>query len=309
MSAWGERASFLAYRFGAAAAQAIPLQVAVPIAQGIGRVAAHFAADRRLIVERNLRRTRGPDLDGAALRRAVGDTFAAYGRYWLELFRLERDAPTAVEPRFEAVGWEHIEAGLAAGRGVILALPHLGGFDTAAAWLAGRGVPPTVVVEPVQPPELFEWFARVRSAIGMEVIPLGPDAGRLILRALARNRIVCLLSDRDLVGDGVVVELFGEQTTMPGGPATLAFRSGAPLLPVGTYYRPHGRHFAAIGPPVPVERTGRLRDDVARVTQALAGRFEELVRAAPEQWHLMQPNWESDRIALAGRAARRGRSR
>jgi KDO2-lipid IV(A) lauroyltransferase len=306
MSAWGERASFHAYRAGAAIAQAIPLPLAVPLAEGIGRGAARLAGDRRLIVERNLRRTRGPDLEGAALRRAVGDTFAAYGRYWLELFRLERDAPDAVAPRFEAVGWEHIEDGLDAGRGVILALPHLGGFDFAAAWLAGRGAPPTVVVEPVQPPELFEWFARVRGSIGMEVVPLGPGAGRTILRALDRNRVVCLLSDRDLVGDGVAVELFGERTTMPGGPATLAFRTGAPLLPVATYYRPHARHFAKIGPPLPVERAGRLRDDVARVTQTLAGRFEELVRAAPEQWHLMQPNWESDRIALAARAARRG---
>jgi KDO2-lipid IV(A) lauroyltransferase len=177
---------------------------------------------------------------------------------------------------------------------VILALPHLGGFDFAAGWLAGRGAAPTVVVEPVEPPELFEWFASVRAAIGMEVVPLGPDAGRAILRALKANRVVCLLSDRDLAGDGVPVDFFGERTTMPGGPATLALRAGAPLLPVGVYFRPHGRHFAQIGPPLPVQREGRLRDDVGRITQELAHRFEELIREAPEQWHLMQPNWPSD---------------
>jgi KDO2-lipid IV(A) lauroyltransferase len=301
------RASYVAYRAGAALAQALPLPVAEPLAEAAGRARAPFRPGRWRGVGRYLRRVTDAPLDGAALRRAVGDTFAAYGRYWLELFRLERDASLAVEPRFEAVGWEHIEAGLARGKGVVLALPHLGGFDFAAAWLAGRGAPPTVVVEPVEPPELFEWFAGVRRSIGMEVVPLGPDAGRAILRALRDNRVVCLLSDRDLGGDGIEVDLFGERTTMPAGPATLALRTGAPLVPTATYFRPHGRHFAVIGPPLPVEREGRLRDDVARVTQSLATRFEDLVRAAPEQWHLMQPNWESDRRALAASSDRRCR--
>jgi KDO2-lipid IV(A) lauroyltransferase len=131
----------------------------------------------------------------------------------------------------------------------------------------------------------------------MEVVPLGAQAGPAVLRALRANRIVCLLSDRDLAGDGVSVELFGERTTMPGGPATLALRTGAPLVPAGVYFRPRGGHFAKIGPPLSVQREGRLRDDVARVTQDLAHRFEELIRMAPEQWHLMQPNWPSDHVA------------
>jgi KDO2-lipid IV(A) lauroyltransferase len=105
---------------------------------------------------------------------------------------------------------------------------------------------------------------------------------------------VCLLSDRDLAGDGIEVEFFGERTTLPAGPATLAVRTGAPLVPAGVYFRDHGGHFAKIGPPLPVQREGRLRDDVGRITQDLARRFEELIRMAPEQWHLMQPNWPSD---------------
>jgi len=47
-----------------------------------------------------------------------------------------------------------------------------------------------------------------------------------------------------------------------------------------------------------VERSGRFRADVARVTQAIADELEVLIRAAPEQWHLMQPNWPSDHAAL-----------
>ena len=289
-----DRASYLAYRGAAALANVIPERVAMPIAEAAGRGLAPFLSGRRRIVARNLERATSGRLQGRALERAVSNTFASYGRYWLELFRLPRDARGSVEDRFEAQGWEHVETALEGGKGLILGLPHLGGFDFAAAWLAGRGVAPTVVVEPVEPPELFEWFAGVREAIGMEVVPLGADAGSAVLRALKANRIVCLLCDRDLAGDGVEVEFFGERTTMPGGPATLALRTGAPLVPAGVYFRPRGRHWAMIGPPIPVQREGRLRDDVARVTQDLARRFEELIRMAPEQWHLMQPNWPSD---------------
>jgi KDO2-lipid IV(A) lauroyltransferase len=106
---------------------------------------------------------------------------------------------------------------------------------------------------------------------------------------------VCLLCDRDLTGDGIEVEFLGERTTLPAGPATLALRSGAPLVAVGCYFRPHGRHEIRILEPIDTERKGRIRDDVARVTQDLAHRFEELIRAQPEHWHLMQPNWPSDR--------------
>lgn len=289
------RASYFAYRGAAAVANAVPERIARPIAEAAGRALAPFLRSRRRLVSRNQQRAT-PGIEGRALGRAVSATFASYGRYWLELFCLPRDAKVSVEPRFDSEGWEHIVAALDDGKGLILALPHLGGFDFAAAWLAGRGVAPTVVVEPVEPPELFTWFAGVREAIGMEVVPLGPEAGPAVLRALKANRIVCLLSDRDLAGDGIEVDFFGERTTLPAGPATLALRTGAPLVPAGVYFRAHGGHFAKIGPPLPVQRDGRLRDDVARITQDLARRFEELIRMAPEQWHLMQPNWPSDQL-------------
>jgi lauroyl/myristoyl acyltransferase len=151
------------------------------------------------------------------------------------------------------------------------------------------------VVEPVEPPALFDWFVEQRRAFGLDIVPLGPDVSSRILRALRDNRIVCLLCDRDLTGDGVQVEFFGETTTLPAGPATLALRTGAALLPVATYFAPGQDHRAQVLPAIPTQRDGRLREDVARITQALACEFERLIREAPEQWHLLQPNWPSDR--------------
>ena len=105
--------------------------------------------------------------------------------------------------------------------------------------------------------------------------------------------MVCLLCDRDLDGGGIEVEFFGERTTLPGGPATLALRTGAAVFPAPCTSRATG-HRAVVRDALDPTRTGRLRDDVARMTQDLAAELEELIRAAPEQWHLLQPNWPSD---------------
>jgi KDO2-lipid IV(A) lauroyltransferase len=74
----------------------------------------------------------------------------------------------------------------------------------------------------------------------------------------------------------------------------LALRGGAPLLPAGCYFRTRGRHETHILAPVSTARTGGIRDDLGRVTQTLAERFEDLIRVAPTHWHLLQPNWPSD---------------
>jgi KDO2-lipid IV(A) lauroyltransferase len=247
------------------------------------------------MVERHLKRV-NPRLRGAGLRVAVQQAFDYYARYYVESFRLPSMSNAAVARPFTIEGWERVLQGLEAGNGVILALPHLGGWEWAGRWMTDQGFKMTVVVEALDPPELFEWFADLRQDLGMTVVPTGPKAGPAVLKALRANETVCLLCDRDLERSGIPVEFFGEQTTLPAGPATLALRTGAVLLPVGCYFTSkYNGHHAVVRPAVPTVRRGEgLRDDIARVTEALARELEFLIRRAPEQWHLFQPNWPSD---------------
>jgi KDO2-lipid IV(A) lauroyltransferase len=284
----------LAYRAGASAAQLVPASAATPIARALGRFAAPLLPAQRKMAASHQRRA-GAEANGAAAK-AVEGVFDSYGRYWLEIFRLPAEVRAgAVAEHFRIEGFEHIEAGLARGKGVILALPHLGGWEWGGAWMALQGHRLLAVVERIEPPQLLSWFAEQRAAIGIDVVPLGPDVSRAVLQALRDNRIVCLLSDRDIEGDGVEVDFFGERTTLPGGPATLALRTGATLVPAAVYFRPGRDHLGVVRPPVEVERMGRLREDITRITQSLAYELEQLIRVAPEQWHLLQPNWPSDR--------------
>jgi phosphatidylinositol dimannoside acyltransferase len=287
-----------AYRSAAAYSRSVPRPVADLTAKALSRAAATVSAERRMLVARHLRRAR-PELEGRSLDKAVDATFDSYGRYWIDSFRLPGMSAAEVDFHFGVEGYEHLAESVAAGRGTILALPHLGGWEWAGFWLTQvQGLEVTVVVEPVEPPALFEFFADFRRQLGMHIVPLGPSAAGEVLRALKAGHVVCLLSDRDIIGDGVELEFFGETTTLPAGPATLALRTGAALLPVGCYFEGSHGHHAVVQPPLAAQREGRLRADVARVTGDLALRLEGLIRAAPEQWHLQQPNWPSDYEAL-----------
>ena len=290
-----DAATLGAYRLAALAARGLPGFAAQGLSPALGLGASFTNAERRAMIERHLRRA-DPTMGEARLRRAVQLAFDSYTRYWLESFRLPHLPRRTVDRGMRVEGYEHVEAGLALGNGIILALPHLGGWEWAGRWLADRGLGVTAVVEAIEPPELFDWFKALRNELGMNIVALGPDAGKEVLAALQRNDVVCLLSDRDIQRTGIEVGFFGETTTLPAGPATLALRTGAPLLPTAVYFtdRTDG-HFGVVRPPVDTRRSGeRLRLDITRVTQALASELEHLIRRAPYQWHLFQPNWPSD---------------
>jgi lauroyl/myristoyl acyltransferase len=188
---------------------------------------------------------------------------------------------------------------MAAGKGVIMALPHVGSWEFGGAFLATQGLPMTAVAERIEPPELFEFFVDQRAAMGLTIVPLDAASGSGVLSTLRRGGLVGLLSDRDVVGNGIEVEFFGETTTMPAGPATLALRTGAQLVTGAVYSGPGRDHRALVQPPLDTTRHGSLRQDVARLTQGIATRFEGLIRQAPDQWHVFQPLWLADRAAVS----------
>ena len=291
----GSQGAYYLYRALFTVGRYTPRPVGVALAHGAAAVSGAVLRDRRALIAGHLRRVSGGRLAGAELDRAVRAAFDSYARYWLESARAAGATPRRLDARAAASGLAHVDAGLAAGKGVILALPHLGSWDTAGAWLASTGYPLTVVAEPAQPRRLFEWFVDMRRRLGIEVVPLGPDAAPAVARTLRSGGMVALVSDRDLMGNGVEVDFFGEKTRLPAGPATLAIRTGAALLPCAVYLTPGGGFRAVVRPPVEIVRSGAgLRADVRDTTQRLAGELEELIRAAPEQWHVFQPLWPSD---------------
>src|SRR5215207_2433006 len=237
----------------------LPEPVAFALGGTGGRAYLYLERERRDALEANLGQVLGLHPGSRRLRRAVRRGFGSYGRYWVEAFRLEDLTAASIRERLRIEGRHHIDTALAAGRGAIFASPHIGNWDAGGAWLAASGYPATAVVERLRPAELYERFAVYRRALGLELLPLddGSETMRGVLRALRAGRVVGLVCDRDLTGGGLPVRLFGAATVMPGGPASLALRTGATLLPCAVYQdRRRGHWHAVIRPLLRPEPSG-----------------------------------------------------
>jgi lauroyl/myristoyl acyltransferase len=300
------RAKYLTYTTLGAALQRLPEPAANGIAALVGEVMARRPGPTHDMAVRHLRRIlaqHSPHAapDDALVERMARRSFRAYARYWVEGARLPATTPAEVAERMTIEsGYEHLKDAMARGKGVVMALPHVGSWEWGGYFLASDGFPMTSVAEQVEPPELFEWFIEQRRAMGLTIVALGADSSGAVLRALRAGGLVGLLCDRDLVGNGVPVEFFGERTTLPAGPATLALRTGATLISAVVYSGPGRDHTGVISPPFDTTRRGNLRADVARITQDIARQLETFIARAPEQWHMFQPNWPSDTDGAAG---------
>ena len=198
--------------------------------------------------------------------------------------------------RAEAVGRvrpenEQVVRQAFAGPGAVVALPHSGNWDLAGAWACGTGMPVTTVAEQLGEAE-FAAFLDFRRSLGMEVLShREPGLIGTLVTAARGGRVVCLMADRDLTGGGVEVDFAGRRVSMPVGPALVARRSGAALIPAVAHYdgqplRRGARMSLVVGPVVPSQPG---REGLVAMTQGVADFFTARLREHPEDWHLMQP--------------------
>jgi phosphatidylinositol dimannoside acyltransferase len=285
-----------------------------PVAYATFRSFADLAWRRRgpsvQRLEANLARALGTT-DAAVVREVSRAGMRSYLRYWCDAFRLPDWTMDRIVSRAHIVGEDNMRAPLAGGRGVIAALPHMANWDHGGAWACLTGTPVTTVAERLKPEALFERFLAFREGLGMEILPLTGGESDLFTALAARlrePRLVPLLSDRDLSRRGIDVQLFGEATRMPAGPAALALRTGAALLPTSLWYEGEEpdhriviRFHAEVIPPEGMRGAER----VAAFTQAVADELGPAIAAHPHDWHMLQPLFLADLTPSGDRAGQR----
>lgn len=301
MSPSSDKLAALGYDVAWAAARRLPEHLAYRIADS----AADLAMSRRgpAVVQyaRNLRRVLGPDANPATLHRNTAAGLRSYARYWLETFRLPSMDHDEVLARAtsDTDGMQHIAASVAAGRGVVLVLPHSGNWDVAGLMLAREYGSLTSVAERLRPESLYRKFVQFRESLGMEILPLTGGAtptSSLLKDRLRAGGIVCLLGDRDLTSSGVPVTFFGESTRMPAGPAMLAALTGADLCAAHLSFTQNGSERGwrtHVSPPLELPGT-RLAERVRGGTQLIADQFQATIARRPQDWHMLQPLWLAD---------------
>jgi KDO2-lipid IV(A) lauroyltransferase len=290
-----EKVADAAYALGWAAVRRMP----EPLARALFRRIADRTWRRRgravRRLEGNLRRVIGDGPSEDDLRALSRRCMHSYLRYWMESFRLPSMSRERILTGMHITGMEAVYKDVEAGRGVVLALPHMGNYDHAGAWLALSGTPFTTVMERLKPESLYDRFVAYRESLGMEVLPAsgGGDVFGILAGRLTDGKVICLVADRDMTASGVEVDFFGHTAKLPAGPAALAERTGAALLPVTLWYE--GDDWGVrVHDEIPVPAEGDRDEKIRTMTQSLAHAFQQSVAAHPEDWHMLQRIWVED---------------
>lgn len=206
-----------------------------------------------------------------------------------------------------------LEAGRPAGVGAIVAFPHLGSYAALPVVLAINGVPTTVVAN--RQASLMQWvITRGAGKARLELVLIDRTRGESITAAmedaLRRGRVVVIAGDyfraREGGGEGVEVDLAGTRRAIGPGPALLALRTGAAIVPGAVFQDKHRRE-PVLGEPIfaggPLRRDDPGLGAAVQVTsQRIADAMARFVRRAPEQW-VMPGGLVSDSL---GRSRRGG---
>jgi KDO2-lipid IV(A) lauroyltransferase len=293
---WRDQASVAAYRGGWRAVRLLPERVAYRSFDALADAAWARRGKGPSRLRANLARVVGPDADLDAITR---QGMRHYLRYWCEVFRLPDWDAALVDRRLRVSGEANLREPLAAGRGLVGAVPHMGNWDHGGAWVCQTGVSITTVAERLEPEEVFEEFLEFRQRLGMQILPLSGgdvDVFATLAGRVRANGFVPLLADRDLTARGLPVTFFGERATMPAGPAALALRTGAPLVPVALWSEgtpPNHVNVLHFGEPLEMP-AGKGSQRLEILTQKVADFFADHIAAHPADWHMLQKVFSAD---------------
>jgi lauroyl/myristoyl acyltransferase len=239
----------------------------------------------------NMRQVVGPHASDKHIRRLTRSAFTNYARYMVDLLRLPYLDTTQLAKNVVIHGWENVEAAFSQGLGVVIVTGHIGSWDLAGAAFVGLGRTIGVLTDTLEPPRWNERVQRIRTHVGMRAIPIESGV-REMLATLRRREGLAVLVDKPLTEDGVAVSFFGRTTRVPSGAATLALRTGSPVLPAALLHDPTGSGYVAyIGEPIPTQRARRSATEVEELTQRMMGWLEGIIRQYPDQWYMFRPMW------------------
>ncbi len=221
---------------------------------------------------------RDPEVADVARR-----AFQNYGRMLMDFLLLGSLTPAELISRIKVDGREHLDGALGRGRGVIIAVPHMGSWDMGGSFGGALGYRVLAVAERF-PGSLNDAVVETRQRFGVEVVTMGRQAVRAINGALAANGVVTLVCDLEQ-GPGVTVRFFGRRATVPGGPAAFALKTGATIIPGAVHSTSPGRYHVHLDPAMEINEG----DTKESVMQRVIDRFSDFIKEHPDQWYAFRP--------------------
>jgi phosphatidylinositol dimannoside acyltransferase len=270
----------------------VPTPVRNYLAARIGAIFFRVSHTYRRYVEENVRHVLGKEENDGEVRDLTYSIFITNAINFMDLLTLPRRSRRYLHRATYVVSgdWREIERIHASGQGIIFVSAHVGCFDFIGQALQARGYPLTVVTGRTTSRFIFDGVTWLRKTRGSTLVEPTPSGIRTVIKALRRGECAVIVSDRDFFENGAEVEFFGQRTTLPPGAVRIARDTGAVLVPVFTRRTRRGNQLR-IYPPMTIEKTSNVKEDVKRGMEQLVPVLEDGIDAALEQWVMFARVW------------------
>lgn len=302
-----ELLAYWLYRAGEWLINRLPRGVVLSAAAAAGSLGYALAGPKRGLIRRNLARPMRLTADHPRVNRAARRAFGNYAKYLVDMMRMADMTEAHAAELVGIEGLDILREAQAEGRGVLICTVHVGGMDLIGPGLKLHGEALNVVADDTTYGRLYDHLASARAR--HHIFLIGWRNLRGLFRTLRSGGNLVLFCDSGYRRGDVPVEFCGEATTFPIGPATLAAKTGAPMLPVACRRLADDR-FVARALPL-IHCTSTEPGELYRATQELADALGGVVAEAPGQWYMFRPVWpeaaaDRERAEAALAAARRG---
>ncbi len=231
-----------------------------------------------------------PNISERQLDELTKDGMRSYLRYWFDTFRLNKWSKSRIIETTFVVRENLLRDPIATKEGCIIALPHAGNWDHAAAYFCSTGITLTAVVEKLKPEAIFKKFLAYRQSIGIEAISHKEKTIPILMERLNQGKLIALVADRDMSRNGIEVNFLGGIAKMPAGPAILALKTGAPLVTAYIRYLEKGIEIT-FDETIKLPVAGSEEEQIKIVTQSMADNFAKRIKDSPVDWHMLQRIW------------------
>jgi len=278
---------YLLYQLIHVLALVLPKRLSYLIATVIARVGWCVARRSREAIIANLEKVVGTQ----EAQRLGKSSFVGFGKFMVDFFRFDYLNERNISSLVRIENWHYLEEAFSYGQGVIGLTAHLGHWELGGVALALNGVPVEAVALAHPEEQVNRLFTRQRERCGVRVIPVGV-AVRRCFKALREGKMVAVVGDRDPLSSGVVVPFFGKPARIPKGPAVMAVKTGAAILPGFTIRMPGNRFVLFLDIPFLPADLGDEELNVYATAVMCAAVIEKYIRLYPSQWFMYHRVWE-----------------
>lgn len=267
----------------------VPWGPALAWGTAMGTLAYHLSARYRNVADKNLKIAYGDALTERQRRDLTKRVFQHFTRAMLvEFLKGSNMSLEEISRRVKVDSLEPLETALARGKGVIIIAAHLGNWEWSAKYLALAGHPLMEIARQSEDEKLNALTDRIRGNDGNTVHPRG-ESPRPLLKTLRENGMIAIVPDQK--SEDVFVPFFGRLAGTVAGPAVLALKTGATLLPLFCPRQPDGAYKMIFYPAIVAESTGDRNADVRRIMTQLTANIEDIIRQYPDQWLWLHDRW------------------